>query len=141
MGLYLRRRYNTLLGEKYSPNNVYIQSTDVDRTLMSAGAALSGLFIPSEAEKWNDQILWQPIPVHTVPKTLDHILSASRVCPKYKSLFATYMKESKEVQRIYTEYANLFPHLAAMSGLNITTITDVYWLYNTLEIERDTNKT
>lgn len=51
------------------------------------------------------------------------------------------MKQSKEVQRIYTEYADLFPYLSRMTGLNITTITDVYWLYNTLEIERDTNKT
>lgn len=51
------------------------------------------------------------------------------------------MNESKEVQRIYTDYADLFPYLSEMSGLNITTITDVYWLYNTLEIERDTNKT
>lgn len=68
-------------------------------------------------------------------------MAAGKVCPKYKELFATYMKQSKEVQRIYTEYADLFPHLSQMSGLNITTITDVYWLYNTIEIERDTNKT
>lgn len=51
------------------------------------------------------------------------------------------MEQSEEVQRIYSEYADLFPYLSRMSGLNITTITDVYWLYNTLEIERDTNKT
>lgn len=130
---------------------------------MSAEAALSGLFIPTEEEKWNDRILWQPIPVtqlihsvyyyrcliiftandqvHTIPKALDHILSAGKVCPKYKFLFANYMNQSKEVQRIYSDYADLFPYLAQMSGLNITTITDVYWLYNTLEIERDTNKT
>lgn len=50
------------------------------------------------------------------------------------------MEESKEVQRIYTEYADLFPYLSKMSGLNITTITDVYWLWNTLDIEREQNK-
>lgn len=32
---------------------------------MSAEAALSGLFIPTEEEQWNKQILWQPIPVIT----------------------------------------------------------------------------
>lgn len=79
--------------------------------------------------------------VHTLPKILDHVLAAGKPCPKYKALFANYMKQSKEVQRIYTEYADLFPYLSRMTGLNITTITDVYWLYNTLEIERDTNKT
>lgn len=64
LGLYLRRRYNNLLGARYSPNDVYIQSTDVDRTLMSAQACLAGLFVPSEEETWNDRILWQPIPVN-----------------------------------------------------------------------------
>lgn len=164
LGLYLRRRYNNLLGSRYSPNKVYIQSTDVDRALMSAEAALSGLFMPNDEEKWNDKILWQPVPVsgsnvsvssfinrclavadhyqvHTIPKTFDHVLTAGKDCPKYKALFANYMKQSKEVQRIYTEYTDLFSHLSRMSGLNITTITDVYWLYNTLEIELDSNKT
>lgn len=130
-----------MLGDKYSPNKVYIQSTDVDRTLTSAQTNLAGLFPPSDQEKWNDDLIWQPIPVHTIPKSLDHILSAGRECPKYKFLYENYMKEAKEVQRIYTEYADIFPYLTRMSGLNITTITDVYWLYNTLDTEREQNKT
>ena len=66
LGKFLRRRYNKLLGEKYSPNKIYIRSTDVDRTIMSAQAALSGLFMPTKDEIWNDEILWQPIPVKKI---------------------------------------------------------------------------
>lgn len=140
MGQYFRRRYHKLLGDKYSPNKVYVQSTDVDRALTSAQANLAGLFPPSGEEKWNDDIIWQPIPVHTIPGSLDHVLAAGQDCPKYKAIYNKYMEESKEVQRIYTEYADLFPYLSKMSGLNITTITDVYWLWNTLDIEREQNK-
>lgn len=42
---------------------MYIQSTDVDRAIMSAEVLSAGLFEPTEEEKWNDEILWQPIPV------------------------------------------------------------------------------
>lgn len=63
LGQYFRRRYQKILDAKYSPNNVYIQSTDFDRTLMSAQANLAGLFPPMHKdEKWNDELLWQPIP-------------------------------------------------------------------------------
>lgn len=63
LGQYFRRRYGKILGVKYSPNNVYVQSTDYDRTLMSAQANLAGLFPPThDDEKWHDEIQWQPIP-------------------------------------------------------------------------------
>lgn len=63
LGQYFRRRYDKLFGERYSPNNVYIQSTDVDRAIMSAQANLAGLFPPThDIEKWHNDIKWQPIP-------------------------------------------------------------------------------
>lgn len=101
---------------------------------------MAGLFPPTKEEAWNTKIQWQPIPVHTVPQSLDNVLSASRDCPKYSAAFEQYLKDSPEVQRILSEYANLFSHLSEMSGANVTTITDVYWLYNTLHIEKDHNK-
>lgn len=63
LGRFLRRRYNKLLGEKYSSKKIFIQSTDVDRTLMSAQVVSAALFTPTKDEIWNEEILWQPIPV------------------------------------------------------------------------------
>lgn len=44
---------------------------------MSAEANLAGLFPPSEVQRFNPNISWQPIPVHTVPITEDRVRLAS----------------------------------------------------------------
>lgn len=56
---------------------VYVRSTDFDRTLMSAEANLAGLFPPNGIQRFNPNISWQPIPVHTVPITEDRVRLAS----------------------------------------------------------------
>lgn len=140
LGQYLRRRYNDLLGEKYSFKKVYVQSSDYDRTLMSAQANLAGLFMPTPEEEWNDEIMWQPIPVHTLPRNLDNFIAIERDCPKYKNLLAKYQQGSRELKRIFTEYADQISYWSEMSGKNLTGTYDIYWLYNTLDIEREQNK-
>lgn len=140
LGQYFRRRYDKLLGEKYSPKKVYIQSTDVDRCLCSAESVLAGLFQPTETEKWNKDILWQPIPVHTMKGEQDHILAANRFCPKYEAAFQNYSKTAPEMLRIYKEYGNLFLQWSEMIGDNITTTDDIYYLHNTISIEKEQQK-
>lgn len=141
LGKFFRRRYNSLLGEQYSPNKIYIQSTDTDRTLMSAQANLAGMFPPTtEQEKWHESIAWQPIPVHTIPHRMDHILSGGKECLKYNIALKEYMDNSKEVQRIYTEYSEYFPYWSKMTGNNITTIFQVLHHYDTLKVEMECKK-
>lgn len=106
---------------------------------MSALANLAGLYPPTTNEIWNDHLDWQPIPVHTIPRNSDYILSASKNCPKYQVAYQKYLDESPEVQRIYNEHADIFPELTQLCGANITTITDVFWLYDTYQIELDNN--
>uniref|UniRef100_A0A2K5DU56 acid phosphatase n=1 Tax=Aotus nancymaae TaxID=37293 RepID=A0A2K5DU56_AOTNA len=71
LGEYIRKRYRKFLNESYKHEQVYIRSTDVDRTLMSAMTNLAALFPPEGYSIWNPTLPWQPIPVHTVPLSED----------------------------------------------------------------------
>uniref|UniRef100_A0A8C3XDJ6 acid phosphatase n=1 Tax=Cyanoderma ruficeps TaxID=181631 RepID=A0A8C3XDJ6_9PASS len=73
LGQYMRRRYSHFLSVVYKQCEIYVQSTDYDHTLMSAQASLAGLYPPTQGQIWNHRILWQPIPVHTVPLAHDNV--------------------------------------------------------------------
>lgn len=139
LGQYLRRRYNCILGDKYSKNEVYVQSSDTDRTLMSAQSCLAGLFVPTEEEKWNDEILWRPVPVHTIPRKLDNVIAMERG-HSYSDDYKKNCAESKELKRIFTEYADQIAHWSKMSGVDMNSVDRIQWLFNTLEIEKEQNK-
>uniref|UniRef100_A0A8D2JSA0 Uncharacterized protein n=1 Tax=Sciurus vulgaris TaxID=55149 RepID=A0A8D2JSA0_SCIVU len=71
LGHFLRRRYKSFLSPQYRREEVYIRSTDFDRTLESAQANLAGLF--PEAAPGSPEADWRPIPVHTVPVAEDKV--------------------------------------------------------------------
>ena len=48
-------------------------STDVDRCLMTAQAVLAGLYPPEGVHGGNEDLPWQPVPVHTTPKRSDQV--------------------------------------------------------------------
>ena len=73
LGKFLRRRYQGFISDKYYQDDLYTFSSDHDRCLMSAQVCLAGLYPPIEDQIWNDDINWQPIPVHTIPRNLDKV--------------------------------------------------------------------
>lgn len=128
------------MSASYSKDLFYIQSTDVDRTLMSALSNLAGLFPPTTAQVWNSDMPWQPIPVHTIPEKLDHILAAKRPCPLYDFTLKEY-KRSKEYRKLNKHYKSLYNYLTIHSGKKIDSFTAVNNLYNVLFIENLYNLT
>lgn len=120
LGKYFRRRYNEILGAGYSVNDIYVQSTDVDRAIMSAQTNLAALYRPNNDEIWDDDLAnWQPIPVHTIPAEFDFTLYGKRKCPKYKAAFRKYVKQSDEIQRILADNRDLFEYWSEKCGLKL----------------------
>jgi lysosomal acid phosphatase len=83
LGQWLRHRYSGFLPEAYSREDIYVRSTDVDRTLMSAASNLAGLYPPVGDQIWNKNISWQPIPIHTVPERKDEVIMYSVIFRNY----------------------------------------------------------
>lgn len=140
LGKWLRHRYEDFLPMEYSRDDIYIRSTDVDRTLMSAESNLAGLYPPNDQQKWNTKILWQPIPVHTTPEIEDEILAAKRQCPLYNREYEAVMN-SYQMKELNEKNKELFVYLSKNSGSEITDIVSLEYLYDTLHVEEMNNLT
>ncbi|KAM3928064.1 prostatic acid phosphatase [Leptodactylus fuscus] len=144
LGKYLRTRYSGFLNDTYSRNEVYVRSTDMDRTLMSAQANLAGLYPPVGRQIWNKNIAWKPIPVHTVPLNEDKLLSFPlKNCPQYNKLRKdTYL--SKEFYNLIKPYKEFINSLQNDTGYSVKDLNEGYkwWIvYDALLCEQIHNYT
>uniref|UniRef100_A0A8C0H8C7 acid phosphatase n=1 Tax=Chelonoidis abingdonii TaxID=106734 RepID=A0A8C0H8C7_CHEAB len=113
LGQYTRKRYSNFLNATYNRHEIFIQSTDYDRTIMSTQVYLAGLFPPVGNQIWNPQILWQPIPVHIVPLSEDHMLHfPSPNCPCFDEL-------QNETQASWQFQNKLQPYMVKQKGKNV----------------------
>ncbi|KAK6629954.1 hypothetical protein RUM43_003775 [Polyplax serrata] len=133
LGRWLRNRYWNFISNRYNVSDIYVRSTDVDRTLMSAYCCLAGLY-----ECWSqgetDFLPWQPIPVHTIPVHMDSVLAGYKNCQVYNDLFQELL-ETSEVSAFNDCYRDVYSSLSEKSGLSIKSAKDCVFLYSTLNIE------
>lgn len=140
LGKWLRQRYNSLVSEKYNPDEIYIRSTDVDRTLMSALSDLSGFYPPKGTDVWNEYIPWQPIPIHTTPEKQDELLAAKKLCPVYE-LELKKLHKSAEFKALDKKYKALYDYLTEHTGKKVDSLQSVQYIYSCLHIEEIYNFT
>lgn len=140
LGKWLHARYAKLVGPRYDHDNFYIQSTNVDRTLMSAESNLAGMWAPSKEEAFDPSLAWRPIPVHTRPENTDEILAAKRPCPAFDNELKRYMN-SAEYRQMEKRFKPLYEYLTKWSGKKVDSFTAVNNLYNNLWIEELKNFT
>lgn len=140
LGRYLRKRYASLLGDTYTNNEIYVRSTDVDRTLMSAESNLAGLYPPVGPDQWDPVIQWQPIPVHTVPEELDEVLSAKKPCAAFDLELKKY-KHTDEFQAYNKSLEPVYEYVTEHSGRVVDSLTTAQNLYSCLHIEELNNFT
>lgn len=136
----MAKRYSKLIHSTYSKDDIFIRSTDVDRSLMSALSNLAGLFPPNKNDTWNEMLHWQPIPVHTVAEFDDNVLASKKNCPAYNYALKK-LKKSKEFVALDEKYEKLYEYLTKKSGRKINSLETVQFLYDCLHIETLYNKT
>ncbi|GAB0094173.1 prostatic acid phosphatase [Sergentomyia squamirostris] len=140
LGQWLRNRYRNLVNETYDRNEVYIRSTDVERTLQSALANLAGFYPPKGHDVWLEELPWQPIPVHTVPEKMDLLLASKKACPAYEYALKK-KRHTDEYRELNKKFKNLYDYLSKYSGKKINSLEGVQMIYSCLLIESIHNKT
>lgn len=133
LGEWLGQKYTGhLLNATYLENEIYVQSSDQDRSIQSAYCLLAGLYPPKNEQIWNDgNLLWQPIPVHTIANRYDSLLiPVLQHCP----LFDVYMAElytHPDIIKMYEDNRDFYEYVAEHSGFPPGTIRH-YFIYTVL---------
>lgn len=140
LGTLLRKKYveqYNLLPLNYIAKAMYVRSTDFDRTLMSAESLLMGLYPlgtgPKTDTATNSALpeLYQPIPIHTIPKNLDTVflsvidIHSSEILQKYILTRKDWIEKTNAIQ-------NKLPIWQQETGVPLNNLFDVSKLADTL---------
>ncbi|XP_046492662.1 venom acid phosphatase Acph-1-like [Neodiprion pinetum] len=139
MGMVLKDRYKDLLGPTYVHSDVYALSSNFDRTKMSLQLVLAALFPPSANQVWNPDLPWMPIPIHSVPQSID-ILFRAHECPKFQQVYSR-IERLPHFQEQFAIHKNFFEFLSEKTGLNITDPVPIYEIQGLLAAQKGMNLT
>ena len=129
LGEFIKQKYTPgYLSSAYKRVECCIRSTDLDRTIMSALAQLSGVFPPTGEQVWNSTLLWQPIPVFTLSGESDNILRPyAAKCPALSESNYQFTK-GQEFKDTSEKYKDLFATISEATGspVNLSNV----WKYS-----------
>ncbi|XP_005096976.1 prostatic acid phosphatase [Aplysia californica] len=141
LGQYIAERYSGFLNTSYYHHDqILIQSSGVERCLMSAQSNLAGLFPPQGPQVWNSNFTWQPIPVQTTPTHTDNKLALQAPCPRYKQLMAEVLN-SPAIKREEKENKAFYGKIAKAAGVKKESIKDLWMIADALICEKAHNYT
>ncbi|BFY98829.1 hypothetical protein BsWGS_01869 [Bradybaena similaris] len=141
LGQYLKSRYDRFLNTShYNHEEILVQSSGVERCLMSAYCNLAGLFPPQDDQVWNKNIPWQPIPVQTRPIKEDNKLGDDASCPRFQQLVTEYLNSS-EIRKEEKANKDFYKMVEKETGVKNESIANILQIIDTLMCERDHNLT
>uniref|UniRef100_A0A0R3RW06 Lysosomal acid phosphatase n=1 Tax=Elaeophora elaphi TaxID=1147741 RepID=A0A0R3RW06_9BILA len=134
LGKFLRRRYDGFLNETFQTSEVYVRSTDVNRTLMTATAVLQSLY-PQTYHRY-DRLLsvWRPVPVHTLQAEKDKQL-LQQDCAKVSEELQQVLK-TEAVQELLKSNDGFFRYIGEhmnVDGGNYD-LDNIWLVYDPLKV-------
>ncbi|XP_078357149.1 prostatic acid phosphatase-like isoform X2 [Oculina patagonica] len=143
LGKMLKSRYvdhYKLLNASYIHREIYVRSTDIERTLMSAQTQLNGLYPPKGHQIWRDNLDWQPIGIHVVPIKEDYLLAVfDYPCPRFFQLLGQDKKQPGYI-KMSLQYKDLLNYVSENSGEE-TDVTTMFKIRDPLICEKSHNMT
>ncbi|XP_025412353.1 lysosomal acid phosphatase-like isoform X2 [Sipha flava] len=138
VGQALRERYLGFLHplQRYTPSEIDVSTTEVDRCYQTAGYLLAGMYPPNEEQTWNKDLKWQPIPIKTsLSKDHQKFSNDPRLCPKYAMELHEKCENIMKTENVKTFISYLKNH----TSNPLTTTFEVLKLVDAIYTERMAN--
>lgn len=79
VGQWILQEYGALVDNKFESATTLMRSSYADRCIMSGQALFAGLFPPNPEDMFLPGLAWTPIPVHSIPRTLDKVYDFQKI--------------------------------------------------------------
>ncbi|XP_071942877.1 testicular acid phosphatase homolog isoform X2 [Antedon mediterranea] len=113
LGTFLRNKYDFFLDQSFNENQIYVRSTDFDRTIDSANWTLKGLY-PNETNRWLNDIY--------VPEGDDILFPVTYVCSYYKKLFEK-VRQSSEYKQFVNDNQEFLKYINEEAEYNYSSLS------------------
>ncbi len=136
LGVQLRKKYieeTHLLPANYQVETLYVRSTNVDRTLMSAESLLYGLY-PLGTGAQTLPSAFQPIPIHTILREQDVSLIPEENKNKFDALVFLHVMMTGEWHQKTIELKPKFQQWSQLTGRPVNHLYDLLSIGDNLHI-------
>ncbi|CEF60751.1 Histidine phosphatase superfamily, clade-2-containing protein [Strongyloides ratti] len=146
LGKKIKNRYYDQLkfvNKKYYSHDIYVRSTDVNRTIISAISNFIGFYknsvdkndVPNIPD-WPSSYI--PIPVHTINDDIDIIANPDSQCPRRYVLY-DLLKETPEYKNLTQKCDKILKYLSTNTNTTIT-LENLWIVRDGIFIEKTNNK-